>query len=56
MKSKIMLVTGASRGIGAEIALEAARNGYFVIVNYNNSKENAEIEINRFFSQKQKRI
>jgi NADP-dependent 3-hydroxy acid dehydrogenase YdfG len=37
-----MLVTGASRGIGAEIALEAARNGYFVIVNYNNSKENAE--------------
>jgi 3-oxoacyl-[acyl-carrier protein] reductase len=28
------LVTGASRGIGKEIALELARNGYLVAVNY----------------------
>ncbi len=30
------LVTGASRGIGKEIALELARNGYNVAVNYFN--------------------
>ena len=29
-----MLVTGASRGIGAEIALGAAKENYLVIVNY----------------------
>ena len=31
---KTMLVTGASRGIGAEIALLAGRSGYRVAVNY----------------------
>ncbi len=34
---KVMLVTGASRGIGAEIALLAGRNGWRVGVNYLNS-------------------
>jgi NAD(P)-dependent dehydrogenase (short-subunit alcohol dehydrogenase family) len=33
---KTALVTGASRGIGKEIALELARNGYQVAVNYFN--------------------
>lgn len=31
---KVMLITGASRGIGAEIALLAGRSGYRVGVNY----------------------
>lgn len=39
---KIAVVTGASRGIGRAIALELARNGAFVIVNYNGSREKAE--------------
>ncbi len=34
MHKKVMLVTGASRGIGAEIALLAGRSGYRVGVNY----------------------
>ena len=42
LKGKNALVTGASRGIGRAIALERARNGAFVVVNYNGSKEKAE--------------
>lgn len=40
--SKIMLVTGAGRGIGAAIALLAGQSGYQVAVNYQHSKEAAE--------------
>lgn len=38
----LALVTGASRGIGRAIALELARNGYDIAINYNRSKESAE--------------
>ena len=40
--SGVMLVTGASRGIGAATAIEAGRQGYAVCVNYNRSHEKAE--------------
>lgn len=39
---KIVLITGAAKGIGKAIALELARNNYDVVINYNTSKELAE--------------
>lgn len=42
MSKKIMLVTGSSRGIGAEIAKAAAAQDYLVIVNYTSSKTLAQ--------------
>ena len=37
----VILVTGASRGIGREIATNLAKNGHKVIANYNKSEEQA---------------
>ncbi len=39
---KTVLITGASRGIGAEAARLFAKNGYAVAVNYHHSKQQAE--------------
>jgi len=40
---KVVLVTGASKGLGAAIALEAAREGADVIVNYLSDRAGAEL-------------
>ena len=41
MKDKVVLVTGSSRGLGREIIKEFANKGCKVIINYNNSYEDA---------------
>lgn len=40
--AKILLVTGASSGIGAAIAQMAAESGYWVCINYRTSEQKAE--------------
>lgn len=38
---KTVLITGGSRGIGAQMVRDFARAGYFVVLNYNKSKTEA---------------
>ena len=45
--SKVILVTGGSKGIGANIVEGLARKGYTVILNYNNSEKEAKSIQNR---------
>lgn len=42
MQNKIILITGASKGIGRTTAYELAKCGYTVIANYNNSDNEAK--------------
>ena len=41
-KNKVVLITGSSRGIGASLATYFAKNKYYTVINYSNSKNDAE--------------
>lgn len=41
--SKTVIVTGASKGIGAATAIHFAERGYNVVINYNNSYQSAKL-------------
>ena len=40
--NKVVLITGSSRGIGASLATYFAKNKYYTVINYSNSKNDAE--------------
>ncbi|QMW02805.1 SDR family NAD(P)-dependent oxidoreductase [Spirosoma foliorum] len=47
LKDKVALVTGASKGIGAGIALELAKAGAKLVINYSSNRDDAQTIANR---------
>jgi 3-oxoacyl-[acyl-carrier protein] reductase len=56
LKGKVAIVTGASKGIGAEIAQQLAAEGAAVVVNYSSSKEGADRIVKQIVSKGGKAI
>ena len=50
-EKKVAFITGGSRGIGKEVALKFAENGYNIVINYVSDKTNVE-ELEKEFKEK----
>lgn len=50
LSNKVALITGGSRGIGKEIALELGRNGVNIVISYVNNMEKATAVIDEIMS------
>ena len=55
-RSKIALVTGASRGLGKDMALNLAKKGLDLILTYNSKKEEADNVVNEIEKLGQKAV
>ena len=55
-KNKVAMVTGSSRGLGKALAIELAKNGYDIVVNYARSKSAAEETVKEIEALGQKAI
>lgn len=49
--NQVAVITGASRGIGRSIALELARHGIFIIINYRTGEAQARVVLNEIRSE-----
>ncbi len=54
--SKIALVTGGSRGLGKDMAINLAKNGLDVVITYHSNVESAENTINAVVAQGQRAL
>jgi len=54
--NKVIVITGSSRGIGAATALQAAKQGYDVCINYRSDKASAEKIMSTIISMGRKAI
>jgi 3-oxoacyl-[acyl-carrier protein] reductase len=50
LENKVVIVTGASKGIGAGIAKQMGASGAKVVVNYASSKESADAVVEEIIS------
>ncbi|MCB4799101.1 glucose 1-dehydrogenase [Neotamlana laminarinivorans] len=46
LQDKVIIVTGSSRGIGKEVAIQLAKNGAKVVINHSNSEAEANETLN----------
>src|SRR5690606_41332478 len=44
--TKVALVTGGSRGLGREMAIQLAKKGFDIIITYQNKKQSADAVVN----------